>query len=121
MRASPLMRRILAVVNARAAERELQIVNSDDLTDSALGPPEEERLEERRLRLQHGLTNMQRLFLFGKLSGLNDKDAALAAGYSLSVAENTRQKIWKPRLVEEFSQVKSRLSPPIPSRVSREK
>ena len=48
MRASPLMRRILAVVNARAAEREMQIVNSDDLTDSALGPPEEEQLEERR-------------------------------------------------------------------------
>ena len=32
-------------------------------------------------------TDRQRLFLFGKLSGLNDKDAALAAGYSLSVAE----------------------------------
>jgi hypothetical protein len=64
------MRRILAVVNAREAD--LQIVNSDDLTDSALGPPEEEQLEERRLRLQHGLTDKQRLFLFGKLSGLND-------------------------------------------------
>jgi hypothetical protein len=112
------MRRIPAVVNARAAERELKIVNSDDLTDSCLGPPQEEQLEERRLRLRHGLTNMQRLFLFGKLSGLNDKDAALAAGYSLSVAENTRQKIWKPRLVDEFIQVKSRLSPPIPSRAS---
>ena len=26
-------------------------------------------------------TDLQRLFLFGKLGGLNDKDAALAAGY----------------------------------------
>ena len=34
-----------------------------------------------------GVEEKQRLFLFGKLSGLNDKDAALAAGYSLSVAE----------------------------------
>jgi hypothetical protein len=78
----------------------------------------EEQLEERRMKLRRGLTHMQRLFLYGKLSGLNDKDAALAAGYSLSVAENTRQKIWKPSLVDEFSQVKSRLSPPIPSRAS---
>jgi phage terminase small subunit len=39
------------------------------------------------------LTDMQRIFLYGKLSGLNDKDAALAAGYSLSVAENTKQRI----------------------------
>jgi len=32
------------------------------------------------------------------LSGLNDKDAAIAAGYSVSVAENTKQRIriWKP-------------------------
>lgn len=68
MRASPLVRRVLAAVSARDAESDLQILNSDDLTDSALGPPEEEQLEERRLRLRHGLTNMQRLFLFGKLS-----------------------------------------------------
>jgi len=48
---------------------------------------------------------MQRLFLFGTLSGLNDKDAALAAGYSLSVAENTKQRIWKPQVRAEFERL----------------
>jgi hypothetical protein len=41
----------------------------------------EEQLEKRRSELRNGLTDMQRLFLFGKLGGLNDKDAAIAAGY----------------------------------------
>lgn len=45
-------------------------------------------------------------FLFGKLSGLNDKDAALAAGYSLSVAENTKQRIWKPHVLTEYERVR---------------
>jgi phage terminase small subunit len=48
---------------------------------------------------------MQRLFLLGKLEGLNDKDAALAAGYSLSVSENTKQRIWKPRVRQEFARL----------------
>jgi hypothetical protein len=65
----------------------------------------EEKLERRRSELKNGLTDMQRLFLFGKLSGLNDKDAALAAGYSLSVAENTKQRIWKPQVRTEFERV----------------
>jgi phage terminase small subunit len=51
---------------------------------------------------------MQRLFLFGKLSGLNDKDAACAAGYSVSVAENTKQRIWKPRVRAEFERLTHR-------------
>ncbi|HXN22850.1 MAG TPA: hypothetical protein VOA41_08935 [Candidatus Dormibacteraeota bacterium] len=37
----------------------------------------------------------QRLFVYEKIFGSNDKEAALAAGYSLSVAENTKQKIWR--------------------------
>jgi len=53
---------------------------------------------------------MQRLFLFGKLSGLNDKDAAIAAGYSLSVAENTKQRIWKPRVRTEFERLRRELT-----------
>jgi len=53
---------------------------------------------------------MQRLFLFGKLSGLNDKDAALAAGYSLSVAENTKQRIWKPQVRIEFERLRRELA-----------
>ena len=55
--------------------------------------------------LRNGLTAMQRLFLFGKLSGLNDKDAAIAAGYSVSVAENTKQRVWKPRVREQFERL----------------
>ena len=57
--------------------------------------------------MRNDLTDKQRLFLFGKLSGLNDKDAALAAGYSRSVAENTKQRIWKPKVRAEFEQVKT--------------
>jgi phage terminase small subunit len=48
---------------------------------------------------------MQRLFLFGKLSGMNDKDAAIAAGYSVSVAENTKQKVWKTRVRAEYERI----------------
>jgi phage terminase small subunit len=65
----------------------------------------DEELEQRRSELRNGLTGMQRLFLFGKLNGLNDKDAALAAGYSLSVAENTKQRIWRPRVRAEFERL----------------
>jgi phage terminase small subunit len=65
----------------------------------------EEELEQRRSELRNGLTDTQRLFLFGKVSGLNDKDAAIAAGYSLSVAENTKQRIWKPRVRAEFERL----------------
>ena len=65
----------------------------------------EEALEQRRSELRRGLTDMQRLFLFGKLSGLNDKDAAIAGGYSVSVAENTKQRIWKPRVRAEFKRL----------------
>ena len=77
-------------------------LKDDDLEVSEPPTPEED-LEQRRSELRNGLTDMQRLFLFGKLCGLNDKDAAIAAGYSLSVAENTKQKIWKPRVIDEFA------------------
>ena len=68
-------------------------------------PTLEEQLERRRSELRNGLTDRQRLFLFGKLSGLNDKNAALAAGYSVSVAENTKQRIWKPQVRAEFERL----------------
>ena len=70
---------------------------------SPLSP--EEEFEQRRLELRNGLTDLQRLFLFGKLSGLNDKDAAIAAGYSMSVAENTKQRIWKPQVRAEYERI----------------
>jgi hypothetical protein len=82
---------------------------SRDLASAVFGPSKplspEEELEARRSELRAGLTDRQRLFLFGKLSGLNDKDAAIAAGYSLSVAENTKQRIWKPRVRAEFERL----------------
>jgi hypothetical protein len=79
---------------------------SDVFTNNGPLSPEEE-LEQRRAELKNGLTDLQRLFLFGKLSGLTDKDAALAAGYSLSVAENTKQRIWKPQVSAEYERVKA--------------
>ena len=54
-------------------------------------------VEVRRSELRRGLTRRQRIFILEKLAGLRDKDAALAADYSLSVAENTKQRIWKKR------------------------
>jgi hypothetical protein len=89
---------ILARVNSEAQG----VPESFELT-SSLSP--REWREQRRNELKNGLTDMQRLFLFGKLSGLNDKDAAIAAGYSLSVAENTKQRIWKPRVRAEFERL----------------
>ena len=81
-------------------------IRSDDFASFELPNPETE-LEKRRSDLRNGLTDKQRLFLFGKLSGLNDKDAALAAGYSVSVAENTKQRIWKPQVQTEYERVKT--------------
>ena len=85
-------------------EREFVADNLEDLKVPKPLTPEEE-LEARRSKLRNGLTDMQRLFLFGKLSGLNDKDAAIAAGYSVSVAENTKQRIWKPRVRAEYERI----------------
>jgi len=70
----------------------------------------EKTVQKRRSELRNGLTDRQRLFLFGKLSGLNDKNAALAAGYALSVAENTKQRIWKPQVLAEYERVRRTLT-----------
>lgn len=64
--------------------------------------------QERRSELLNGLTRRQRTFVLEKLLGHTDKDAALLAGYSLSVAENTKQRIWKPRTRAEFERLKGR-------------
>ena len=97
------------LANAKVFERLLRKVNLHNFVlKSPLTP--EEQLEQRRSELRNGLTDMQRLFLFGKLSGLNDKDAAIAAGYSLSVAENTKQRIWKPQVRMEFERLQSGLA-----------
>jgi phage terminase small subunit len=71
--------------------------------------PQEERkwLDAKRSELRNRLTRRQRVFVLEKLAGLNDRDAALAAGYSLSVAENTKQRIWKPRVRAEFERIRN--------------
>ena len=63
-------------------------------------------VEAKRSDLRNGLTYRQRVFILEKLVGLNDKDAALAAGYSLSVAENTKQRIWKPQVRAEWERLR---------------
>jgi len=87
-----------------AVEQRVSREFASDIFEPSESLSPEESLEQRRSELRNGLTDKQRLFLFGKLSGLNDKDAAIAAGYSLSVAENTKQRIWKPRVCAEFEQ-----------------
>jgi hypothetical protein len=94
----------MAALSARVRLGASREFASDIFEPSKPLTPEEE-LEQRRSELRNGLTDMQRLFLFGKLSGLNDKDAAIAAGYSASVAENTKQRIWKPRVRAEFERL----------------
>jgi hypothetical protein len=55
-----------------------------------------------------GLLRRQRHFILEKLVGKSDKDAALAAGYSLWIAMNTKQKIWsKPGVREEFERLQA--------------
>ena len=77
---------------------------SDDRT--SIERTNKERLvNAKRSDLRNGLTRRQRTFLLEKLVGLNDKDAALAASYSLSVAENTKQRIWKPRVRAEWERL----------------
>lgn len=61
--------------------------------------------EARRSELRNGLTDRQRRFVLEKIAGRNDKDAALAAGYSLSVAENTKQRVWKTHVRAEFIRI----------------
>jgi hypothetical protein len=100
--------KMLAALSARVrldVSREF----ASDISEFAEPLTPEEELKVRRSELRNGLTDRQRLFLFGKMSGLNDKDAAIAAGYSLSVAENTKQRIWKPRVCAEFARFQHHL------------
>src|SRR5580704_15872007 len=70
----------------------------------------QELLKAKRSDLRNGLTRRQRTFVLEKLVGLNDKDAAFAAGYSLSVAENTKQRIWKPQVRAEWERLRGELA-----------
>lgn len=75
--------------------------SESDETTASKQAEMQEFVKAKRSELRNGLTRRQRTFILEKLVGLNDKDAALAAGYSLSVAENTKQRIWKPRVRAE--------------------
>jgi phage terminase small subunit len=60
-----------------------------------------------KIKRSEGLLRRQRHFILEKLIGQSDKAAALAAGYSLSTAENTKQKIWvRPGVHAEFERLK---------------
>ena len=98
--------RLIVSLRAAIKQRISQDLRPDDF-ELPKPPTLEEQVERRRSELRNGLTDRQRLFLFGKLSGLNDKNAALAAGYALSVAENTKQRIWKPQVRTEYERVKT--------------
>jgi Terminase small subunit len=74
----------------------------------------QEFVKNKKSELRNGLTRRQRTFILEKLVGLNDKDAALSAGYSLSVAENTKQRIWKPRVRAEWDRLRCELAARLP-------
>jgi phage terminase small subunit len=66
------------------------------------------RAPRRELR---NLSVRQRAFLREKILGSTDKEAAIAAGYATSVAENTKQKIWsKPLVRVEFDRLRRQFS-----------
>jgi hypothetical protein len=67
--------RMLESLRTAIEQRVSREFASDIFEPSKPLTPEEE-LEARRSELRNGLTDIQRLFLFGKLSGLNDKDGA---------------------------------------------
>jgi hypothetical protein len=65
------------------------------------------QLDKLRSDRPRGLSRRQRAFIREKVLGLNDKEAALAAGYSLSVSHNTKQKIWHcPGVAAEFERLR---------------
>jgi hypothetical protein len=90
-------------------QADIQGISDDGRLDEkevVSGPRLERFVRLKRRELRNGLTRRQRIFLLEKLVGLNDRDTALAAGYSLSVAENTKQRIWKPRVRAEWERLR---------------
>ena len=71
---------------------------------------EQEAAEQRRSELLSRPDAPPGHFLLEKLCGHSDKDAALLAGYSLSVAENTKQRVWKPVVRGEFERLSKNLT-----------
>jgi hypothetical protein len=73
-----------------------------------------ETVQKRASRKADGTAKVklrQRHFILEKLFGVSDKDAALFAGYSLSIAENTKQKIWsRPGVRKEFERLRAQFT-----------
>jgi hypothetical protein len=78
---------------------------------------EQVKLDIKRSELRNGLTKRQCIFILEKLVGLNHKNAALSAGYSLSVSENSKQRILNDRLNAEFERLKSEVASRIPRKI----
>jgi len=71
------------------------------------GPP------EANLRGRKAPTPRERKFVEGVAQGMTDKAAAIEAGYSLSMAENTKYKLWtKPQLQIYFQSMLHKAAPP---------
>jgi hypothetical protein len=83
----------------RGEQHRLANFRSDSRGPSEQGA-EQAGVDIKRPELRNGLTRRQRIFVLEKLVGPELWDAALAAGYSLSVAENTKQQIWNRRVTE---------------------
>ena len=99
------MRVSLRLARAARKQRISRLQRSDEIAvakDRKVGMA----LKAKRSDLRNGLTRRQRIFILEKIAGLSDRDAALAAGYSASVAENTKQRIWKPRVRAEWERLK---------------
>jgi hypothetical protein len=101
----------------------MRTARPEDLTsdgvDTSEQATEQPDVDAKRVELRNGLTRRQRIFILEKIVGLNDKNAALAAGYSLSVAENTKQRIWTRRVRQEFGRLESALESRVGQRLDR--
>ena len=94
-----------------AVKRHTRRVKKSDRNPSVRTPKKapEKRGRHKRKKVDRvdGMLRRQRTFLLEKLVGLNDKEAALAAGYAPSVATNTKHKIWaQPGVAAEFERLK---------------
>jgi len=84
---------VLNLFSAGPCCRDLQ--KSRTNTDSLrTGERNREYVKRKSGKRTDGLLRRQRHFILEKLIGQTDKTAAIAAGYSVSTAENTKQKIW---------------------------
>lgn len=69
-------------------------------------PTKEEKKEQKRMKRKRTLTYHEVKFVEGKIKGMNNKDAALFAGYSLSSASNQATRLMqKEKIIRELDKV----------------